>query len=79
MNAGAGASAALARVQEDAETVKITAAAIGEKSRLEGQGEADRVLAIGTANATATKLGRRVRWSGVPPRRAENSRASPTP
>jgi uncharacterized membrane protein YqiK len=49
-------SAALARAQKDAETVKVTAAAIGEKSRLEGQGEADRVLAIGTANAQATKL-----------------------
>jgi hypothetical protein len=40
----------------DAETVKVTAAAVGEKSRLEGQGEADRTLAIGTANAQATKL-----------------------
>jgi uncharacterized membrane protein YqiK len=49
-------SAALARAQKDAETVKVTAAAVGEKSRLEGQGEADRVLAIGTANAQATKL-----------------------
>ena len=49
-------SAALARAQKDAETVKVTAAAIGEKSRLEGQGEADRVLAIGTANAQSTKL-----------------------
>jgi uncharacterized membrane protein YqiK len=49
-------SAALARAQKDAETVKVTAAAIGEKSRLEGQGEADRTLAIGTANAQATKL-----------------------
>lgn len=28
----------------------------GEKSRLEGKGEADRVLAIGTANAQSTKL-----------------------
>jgi len=36
--------------------VKVTAAASGEKSRLEGQGEADRTLAIGTANAQATKL-----------------------
>ena len=34
----------------------MTAAAVGEQSRLEGQGEADRVLAIGTANAQATKL-----------------------
>jgi len=49
-------SAALARAQKDAETVKVTAAAIGEKSRLEGQGEADRVLAIGTASAQSTKL-----------------------
>ena len=49
-------AAALARAQKDAETVKVTAAAVGEKSRLEGQGEADRVLAIGTANASATKL-----------------------
>ena len=36
--------------------MKVTAAAVGEKSRLEGQGEADRTLAIGTANAQATKL-----------------------
>jgi uncharacterized membrane protein YqiK len=49
-------AAALARAQKDAETVKVTAAAIGERSRLEGQGEADRVLATGTANAQATKL-----------------------
>jgi uncharacterized membrane protein YqiK len=49
-------AAALARAQKDAETVKVTAAAVGEKSRLEGQGEADRVLAIGGANAQATKL-----------------------
>ncbi len=49
-------SAALARAQKDAETVKVTAAAIGEKSRLEGQGEADRTLAIGTASARSTKL-----------------------
>jgi uncharacterized membrane protein YqiK len=49
-------AAALARAQKDAETVKVTAAAVGEKSRLEGQGEADRALAIGTANAQATKL-----------------------
>src|SRR5262245_4008075 len=49
-------AAALARAQKDAETVKVTAAASGEKSRLEGKGEADRVLAIGTANAQATKL-----------------------
>ncbi|MFI5014879.1 MAG: SPFH domain-containing protein [Hyphomicrobiales bacterium] len=49
-------AAALARAQKDAETVKVTAAAIGEKSRLEGQGEADRTLAIGTATAQATKL-----------------------
>ncbi len=49
-------SAALARAQKDAETVKVTAAAVGERSRLEGQGEADRTLAIGTANAQSTKL-----------------------
>jgi uncharacterized membrane protein YqiK len=49
-------AAALARAQKDAETVKVTAAASGEKSRLEGQGEADRVLAVGSANAQATKL-----------------------
>lgn len=49
-------SAALARAQKDAETRKVTAAAVGEQSRLEGQGEADRVLAVGTANAQATKL-----------------------
>ena len=49
-------AAALARAQKDAETRKVTAAAVGEQSRLEGQGEADRVLAVGTANAQATKL-----------------------
>jgi uncharacterized membrane protein YqiK len=49
-------SAALARALKDAETVKVTAAAAGERSRLEGQGEADRALAIGAANAQATKL-----------------------
>lgn len=49
-------AAALARAQKDAETVKVTAAASGEKSRLEGQGEADRTLAIGTASAQSTKL-----------------------
>jgi uncharacterized membrane protein YqiK len=49
-------AAALARAHKDAETVKVTAQAAGERSRLEGQGEADRVLAIGAANAQATKL-----------------------
>ena len=49
-------AAALARAQKDAETRKVTAAAVGEQSRLEGQGEADRVLAVGRANAQATKL-----------------------
>jgi uncharacterized membrane protein YqiK len=49
-------AAALARALKDAETRKITAAAVGEQSRLEGQGEADRVLAVGAANAQATKL-----------------------
>jgi uncharacterized membrane protein YqiK len=49
-------AAALARATKDAETRKVTAAAVGEQSRLEGQGEADRVLAVGTANAQATKL-----------------------
>src|ERR1700758_3974762 len=49
-------AAALARAMKDAETRKVTAAAVGEKSRLEGQGEADRVLAVGAANAQATKL-----------------------
>jgi uncharacterized membrane protein YqiK len=49
-------AAALARAQKDAETVKVTAAAVGEKSRLEGRGEADRTLAIGGATAQATKL-----------------------
>jgi len=34
----------------------VTAAAVGEQSRLEGQGEADRVLAVGAATAQATKL-----------------------
>jgi uncharacterized membrane protein YqiK len=49
-------AAALARATKDAETVRVTAAAVGEKSRLEGQGEADRTLAIGTATAQSTKL-----------------------
>lgn len=49
-------AAALARATKDAETRKVTAAAVGEQSRLEGQGEADRVLAVGSANAQATKL-----------------------
>jgi uncharacterized membrane protein YqiK len=49
-------AAAFARAQKDAETRKVTAAAVGEQSRLEGQGEADRVLAVGTANAQSTKL-----------------------
>lgn len=49
-------AAALARAQKDAETRKVTAAAVGEQSRLEGQGEAGRVLAVGAANAQATKL-----------------------
>jgi uncharacterized membrane protein YqiK len=49
-------AAALARAQKDAETVKVTAEAAGERARLEGKGEADRTLAIGTANAQATKL-----------------------
>ncbi|MDU6139950.1 MAG: flotillin family protein, partial [Bradyrhizobium sp.] len=35
---------------------KVTAAAVGEQSRLEGQGEADRALAVGAASAQATKL-----------------------
>jgi uncharacterized membrane protein YqiK len=49
-------AAALARAQKDAETRKVTAAAVGEQSRLEGKGEADRVLAVGAATAQATKL-----------------------
>jgi len=49
-------AAALARAHKDVETRKVTAAAVGEQSRLEGQGEADRVLAVGAANAQATKL-----------------------
>jgi uncharacterized membrane protein YqiK len=49
-------AAALARAQKDAETLKVTAEAVGQQSRLEGQGEADRALAVGTANAQATKL-----------------------
>ena len=49
-------AAALARAQKDAETVKVTAEAVGEKSRLEGRGEADRTLAIGGATAQSTKL-----------------------
>jgi uncharacterized membrane protein YqiK len=49
-------SAALARATKDAETLKVTAEAVGQQSRLEGQGEADRALAVGTANAQATKL-----------------------
>ena len=49
-------AAALARAQKDAETRKVTAAAVGEQSRLEGQGEADRALSVGAASAQATKL-----------------------
>ena len=49
-------AAALARAQKDAETRKVTAAAVGEQSRLEGQGEADRVLAVGTAIVTVVLL-----------------------
>src|ERR1700742_3779812 len=49
-------AAALARAQKYAETRKVTPPAVGEQSRLEGQGEADRVLAVGAANAQATKL-----------------------
>jgi uncharacterized membrane protein YqiK len=49
-------AAALARAEKDAQTVRVTAAATGERARLEGQGEADKVLAIGQANAQATKL-----------------------
>lgn len=49
-------AAAFARAQKDAESLKVTAAAVGERSRLEGKGEADRVLAIGQANAQSTKL-----------------------
>src|SRR5216684_3482329 len=56
LNEAKATAAALARALKDAETVKVTAAAVGERSRLEGQGEADRALAIGTANAQATKL-----------------------
>jgi len=46
---------------------KVTAAASGEKSRLEGQGEADRVLAVGAANAQATSSRRRLWRSGISP------------
>jgi uncharacterized membrane protein YqiK len=49
-------AAALARAEKDAQTVRVTAAATGERARLEGQGEADKTLAIGQANAQATKL-----------------------
>ena len=49
-------AAALARATKDAETRKVTAEAVGAQSRLEGQGEADRVLAVGSANAQSTKL-----------------------
>src|SRR5262249_38972285 len=49
-------AAGFARAQNDAEAEKVRAAAMGEQSRLEGQGEADRALAVGTANAQATKL-----------------------
>ncbi len=65
-------AAALARAMKDAETRKVTAAAVGEQSRLEGQGEADRVLAVGAANAQATKLAVDAYGGpGVPPCRAE--------
>lgn len=49
-------AAQLARAEKDALTVKVTAEAAGEKARLEGRGEADRTLAIGTASAEATRL-----------------------
>jgi hypothetical protein len=38
------------------QAVKVTAAAVGEKSRLEDRGKADRTLAIGSATAQSTKL-----------------------
>jgi hypothetical protein len=70
-------AAALAPAQKDAETVKVTAVAVGEKSQLEGQGEADRTPAIGTANAQATKLSVDAAPNFGWPNRT--SRGSPTP
>src|SRR4051812_5494609 len=52
-NEGAGGSAG---GQRAAGPRKVRAAGVGQQSRLEGQGEADGVLAVGTANAQSTKL-----------------------
>jgi uncharacterized membrane protein YqiK len=46
-------SAALARATKDAETIRVTAQAQGDRQRLEGDGEAARIAAIGAANAGA--------------------------
>jgi uncharacterized membrane protein YqiK len=46
-------SAALARATKDAETIRVTAQASADKQRLEGDGEAARLAAVGAANAGA--------------------------
>ncbi len=46
-------SAALARAAKDAETIRITAQAEADRQRLEGDGEASRIAAVGAANAGA--------------------------
>jgi uncharacterized membrane protein YqiK len=46
-------SAALARATKDAETIRVTAQAEADRQRLEGDGEAARLAAVGAANAGA--------------------------
>jgi uncharacterized membrane protein YqiK len=46
-------AAALARATKDAETIRVTAQAEADKQRLEGDGEAARLAAVGAANAGA--------------------------
>jgi uncharacterized membrane protein YqiK len=43
----------LARATKDAETIRVTAQAEADRQRLEGDGEAARIAAVGTANAGA--------------------------
>jgi uncharacterized membrane protein YqiK len=46
-------AAALARATKDAETIRVTAQAEADRQRLEGDGEAARIAAVGAANAGA--------------------------
>ena len=46
-------AAALARATKDAETIRVTAQAEADRQRLEGDGEAARIAAVGAANASA--------------------------